>query len=67
MEITVKFGNSEIKFQEADIDKIEEMAFDNDTIISITLKDKRVILLPISKEEFERRIQNGETTFEISL
>ncbi|HIP66630.1 MAG TPA: hypothetical protein EYH09_00705 [Candidatus Nanopusillus sp.] len=61
VKITVTFGKfPSIEFHSEDIEKIEEMDIEGNKSIFVILKDNRKILLPISKEEFEKLLAGGE-------
>jgi len=69
VKVSVTFGSfSPIEFDSEDIEKIEEMDVEGNKSICVTLKDGRKILLPISKEEFEKLLAEGsDINLEFSL
>jgi len=69
VKITVVFKDiSETVFDSNDIESIDEMCVEGSKSIFIKLKDGKQIMLPMSKDDFENKLQEGsDITLEIDL
>ena len=63
MKIIVNYkGLNPIEFEYNDILEINEIEFEETKNILIKLKDNKQVFLPISKEEFEKKINESQST-----